>query len=190
VELDIDVIESEIGPLALVARGAVLCAVEFEDCRERMLSSLELRYRGATLHERRDPCGFSGRLEAYFGGEIDALEEIPVEPAGTPFQRLVWSALRKIAPGTTSSYGQLAATIGRPGAARAVGLANGSNPIGLVIPCHRVIGADGSLTGYAGGLHRKRWLLAHEGVAIDDDRFRPPQDPTRSASQPMLPFGG
>jgi O-6-methylguanine DNA methyltransferase len=99
---------------------------------------------------------------ADFAGALDALERVPVDPGGTPFQQRVWEALRRIAPGTTMSYAELARTIGAPAAGRAVGAANGANPVCLAIPCHRVIGADGSLTGYAAGVHRKRWLLAHE----------------------------
>ena len=93
-------------------------------------------------------------------------------PAAPPFQREVWAALRAIPVGATTSYGRLAAAIGRPKAVRAVGLANGSNPIGIVVPCHRVIGADASLTGYGGGLERKRWLLEHEGVHLPAPRLR------------------
>ena len=104
-------------------------------------------------------------LRAYFAGDVAALDRIATETAGTPFQREVWAALRKIPAGQTWSYGQLAAHIGRPAAVRAVGLANGANPIGLVAPCHRVIGANGSLTGYGGGLDRKQWLLEHERAA-------------------------
>jgi methylated-DNA-[protein]-cysteine S-methyltransferase len=99
-------------------------------------------------------------------GDIASLDGIPTESDGTPFQREVWAALRQIPAGETWSYGRLAAHIGRPAAVRAVGLANGANPIGVVVPCHRVIGASGGLTGYAGGLERKRWLLAHEGVRV------------------------
>ena len=109
-------------------------------------------------------------LRAYFAGDVSALDDIVTETAGTPFQREVWAALRKIPAGTTWSYGQLAAHIGRPAAVRAVGLANGANPIGLVAPCHRVIGANGSLTGYGGGLDRKQWLLEHERAAVERAR--------------------
>ncbi len=104
-------------------------------------------------------------LAAYLAGDVAAVRDLPVEPGGTPFQRLVWSALRSIPSGRTLSYGELARRIGQPAAVRAVGLANGANPVSIVVPCHRVIGADGSLTGYGGGLERKRWLLAHEGAA-------------------------
>jgi methylated-DNA-[protein]-cysteine S-methyltransferase len=102
-------------------------------------------------------------INSYFAGELTAIDTLPVQTAGTPFQREVWYALRRIPCGTTVSYGKLAEQIGRPSAVRAVGLANGSNPIGVVVPCHRVIGANGSLTGYGGGMERKRWLLQHEG---------------------------
>jgi methylated-DNA-[protein]-cysteine S-methyltransferase len=98
-------------------------------------------------------------------GHTAVLDSLEVETAGTPFQRTVWHALREIPAGATMSYGALAKRIGRPSAVRAVGLANGANPIGIVVPCHRVVGADGSLTGYGGGLERKRWLLAHEARA-------------------------
>ena len=101
-------------------------------------------------------------MKRYFDGELAAINELPVRTAGTPFQRDVWRALREIPHGTTVSYGKLAKQIGRPNAVRAVGLANGSNPIGVVVPCHRVIGSNGSLTGYGGGIERKRWLLDHE----------------------------
>ena len=108
----------------------------------------------------------SSALRAYLAGRLDALDALPVDAGGTPFQRECWAALRTIPAGTTWSYRQLAAAIGRPAAVRAVGLANGANPVGIVVPCHRVIGADGSLTGYGGGLERKRWLLEHEGVLL------------------------
>ena len=103
-------------------------------------------------------------LEAYFAGDLQGIDAIPVATCGTVFQRAVWAALRRIPAGQTRSYGAIAREIGRPAATRAVGLANGRNLIGLVVPCHRVIGADSSLTGYGGGLHRKHWLLTHEGA--------------------------
>lgn len=103
-------------------------------------------------------------LAAYFAGDLDALTSLPVAPSGTPFQRSVWAALREIPPGRTWSYAQLAERVGS--VARAVGAANGANPVGIVIPCHRVIGADGALVGYAGGLEAKRWLLRHEGALL------------------------
>lgn len=114
------------------------------------------------LVSRRDPFGHTAALQRYFDGEISALDTLPVALTGTPFQQKVWKALRTIKGGTTLSYGALAKRIGKPAAVRAVGLANGRNPVGVVVPCHRVIGSDGSLTGYGGGLPRKRWLLDHE----------------------------
>ena len=111
-------------------------------------------------------------LEEYFAGARKRFDDLTLAPSGSPFQQLVWNALLEIPFGQTESYGGLARRIGRPGAARAVGLANHENPIGIVIPCHRVIGSDGSLTGYAGGLNRKRWLLAHEG-SLSCDLFEP-----------------
>lgn len=146
--LYIDRVESPVGTLAIVANESAICAVEFDD--ERPPSNC------------RDPLGASSRIRAYFDGDLQALDDLPVDPQGTAFQRSVWSALRRIPVGRTTSYGRLAASLGNPNATRAVGLANGRNPIAIVIPCHRVIGADGSLTGYGGGLHRKRWLLEHE----------------------------
>lgn len=109
-------------------------------------------------------------LEGYFGGEHRAVDALVVRTGGTPFQREVWAALRSIPAGQTLSYGVLAKRLNRPSAMRAVGTANGANPVSIVVPCHRVIGADGSLTGYGGGLPRKRWLLEHEGVPLAEPR--------------------
>ena len=104
----------------------------------------------------------------YFGGEVEALKRIPWTTGGTAFQRRVWAALTEIPAGRTETYGQLAARIGAPTAVRAVGLANGANPVGVIVPCHRVVGSSGKLTGYAGGLERKKWLLEHEGALKPD----------------------
>lgn len=112
------------------------------------------------------PEAVRGALAGYFDGEITAIDKVPVATAGTAFQTEVWAALRRIPAGTTVSYGALARELGHPKAVRAVGLANGANPIAVVVPCHRVIGADASLTGYGGGIERKRWLLDHEGAAF------------------------
>lgn len=163
----IDRFESPIGEVLLVSDGESLRALDFDDCEERMTEQLARSDGNPRLEERDDPQGFSSALKAYFGGALDALDALPAEPAGTAFQRAVWAALREIPCGATTSYGALAAQLGRPSASRAVGAANGLNPVAVVVPCHRVIGADGSLTGYAGGLARKRWLLAHEGALLD-----------------------
>jgi methylated-DNA-[protein]-cysteine S-methyltransferase len=112
------------------------------------------------------PHDIRAALTGYFKGDLDRLSLVKWRVAGTAFQRKVWTALRTIPVGTTLSYGALAAQLDMPKAVRAVGHANGSNPISIVVPCHRVIGADGSLTGYGGGIERKRWLLRHEGVAL------------------------
>ena len=107
------------------------------------------------------------RLRAYFAGDLRATEALAVETGGTPFQQDVWSELRRIAPGSTLTYGELAVRLGRgPAASRAVGLANSLNPVAIVVPCHRVIGANAGLTGYAGGLDKKAWLLRHEGAQL------------------------
>jgi AraC family transcriptional regulator of adaptative response/methylated-DNA-[protein]-cysteine methyltransferase len=143
-----------------------LRALDFHDFEERLHRLLARHYGSFTLAEGPAPAGILAALDAYFGGELRALDAIPIETGGTAFQRDVWAALRRIPAGATTSYGALAASLGKPGAARAVGLANGLNPIGIVVPCHRVIGASGALTGYAGGIERKRWLLAHEGAAL------------------------
>ena len=150
----------------LVVSDATLClrALDWADHEARLQRLLRLQYRqGVALQNAVVPNAIEEALAAYFAGQLTALNDLPVELGGTPFQREVWAGLRTIPAGTTQTYGGLAAAIGRPSAVRAVGLANGANPIAIVVPCHRVIGANGTLTGYAGGLPRKQWLLAHEG---------------------------
>jgi methylated-DNA-[protein]-cysteine S-methyltransferase len=155
--------ESPMCPLLIVTDGEeVLRALEFGDHESRMDRLLRSHYGGYVLEEGESPGSLKQALEAYFGGEIEALKGVKTVTGGTAFQREVWSALRTIPAGTTISYGELAARIGRAKASRAVGAANGANPIPIVVPCHRVIGADGSLTGFGGGLGHKRWLLEHE----------------------------
>jgi methylated-DNA-[protein]-cysteine S-methyltransferase len=160
-----DRIDTPIGKLLLVADDAgKLRAVDWAGYESRMMRLLRLHYgkHGFKLEPARNPHGLREAIDRYFAGDIEAIDDIPVQTAGTPFQRSVWNQLRKIPSGATISYGELAGQIARPKAVRAVGLANGSNPIGIVVPCHRVIGSDGSLTGYGGGLERKKWLLEHE----------------------------
>jgi O-6-methylguanine DNA methyltransferase len=144
-----------------------LRAIDWDDHEDRMHRLLRLHYGagGVSLADGSAPRAVRGALEAYFDGDLGAIDVLRVETGGTELQRRVWGALRAIPAGETLSYGALAATIARPLAARAVGSANGANPVGVVVPCHRVIGANAALTGYAGGLARKRWLLAHEGVS-------------------------
>lgn len=156
--------ESPVGIVYVVSDGIHLRGVDFGGNEERLQRILTRHYGRYTLHAAREPGEAVSRLEAYFSGDLQAIDDVAVATNGTPFQRQVWAALRTIPAGTTVSYGTLAARIGRPTACRAVGLANGSNPIGIVVPCHRVIGANNGLTGYGGGIQRKQWLLEHEGV--------------------------
>jgi methylated-DNA-[protein]-cysteine S-methyltransferase len=163
--LFIDRLDTPIGALLLAADDAgSLRALDWSDYEERMLRLLRRHYGndGFTLEPIYNPHGLRNAIHRYFAGDLGAIDKISVETAGTSFQRSVWKELRNIPTGSAISYGQLAEQIARPRAVRAVGLANGSNPIGIVVPCHRVIGADGSLTGYGGGLERKKWLLDHE----------------------------
>lgn len=156
-----------IGPALLVTDEAGrLRAFDWQDYETRLRRLLRRHYGERDLAPAACPPALQQAIGRYFAGELAAIDDIACATAGTPFQRAVWQALRTIRPGRTVTYGALAAQLGQPQAARAVGLANGSNPIGVVVPCHRVVGADGTLTGYGGGLPRKRWLLAHEGVAM------------------------
>jgi methylated-DNA-[protein]-cysteine S-methyltransferase len=169
--LSLDRLESPVGTLLVVHdRGHRLRALDFADHETRMRRLLRLHYGRESVDFVLDagaaPDLTRRALADYFAGELSAIDAVDVMTAGTPFQRAVWRALRTIRPGSTWSYGALARQIGRPRAVRAVGLANGANPIGIVVPCHRVIGSDASLTGYGGGVARKRWLLHHEGIAF------------------------
>jgi methylated-DNA-[protein]-cysteine S-methyltransferase len=155
-------VETPIGTLRCAVHEGRLRALEFAERWPLRLAWLERRIEPMIARLDPDPAGVVARIREYFAGRLDALSDVPTELLGTPFQIRVWEALRKIAPGRTLSYGELARAVRRPDAARAVGAANGANPIAIVVPCHRVVGADGGLTGYAGGLERKRWLLAHE----------------------------
>jgi methylated-DNA-[protein]-cysteine S-methyltransferase len=163
----VDRLKTPIGVALLVTdEDGVLRALDWEDFEARMRQLLRLQYGAVELKNARAPAEVKGALSAYFKGDLDRLKEIKWRVGGTPFQRKVWNALPKIPAGSTLSYGALAAKLGAPRAMRAVGHANGSNPISVVVPCHRLIGADGSLVKYGGGLERKRWLLRHEGVEI------------------------
>ena len=161
--LYLDRVKTPIGELLLVAdEGGALRMLEFSDKPERWRREFKRRFDHAQFQETRNPSGLCAALKRYFDGDLDALDTIKTDAAGTDFQRACWKNLRKIPAGTTTSYGALAKKLGKPQAMRAVGLANGANPIAVVVPCHRVIGSDGSLTGYGGGLARKQWLLDHE----------------------------
>ncbi|HEX8724746.1 MAG TPA: methylated-DNA--[protein]-cysteine S-methyltransferase [Gemmatimonadaceae bacterium] len=161
------IMPSPVGNLTLAAGAHGLAAVYFErhahgpDAHERAawLPDDGGNPESGILARARD------QLTAYFAGERTTFD-LPLSPAGTPFQLRVWAELRRMAFGATRSYGELALALGSPGAARAVGAANGRNPISIVVPCHRVVGANGSLTGFGGGIERKRWLLAHEAAVL------------------------
>jgi methylated-DNA-[protein]-cysteine S-methyltransferase len=164
---NLDRLATPIGTALLVADGGgVLCALDWEEYEPRMKELLRLQYGVVTLGNARAPAEIRTALTDYFKGDLDRLQTIKWRVAGTPFQRKVWNALPGIPAGSTMSYGALAAKLGMPKAVRAVGHANGSNPLSVVVPCHRLIGAGGSLVKYGGGLERKRWLLKHEGVEI------------------------
>jgi len=164
--LVLDRVATPVGEVLLVTDGeGAVRALDFADYEARMTRLLARHAPGAAVVEGRAPETVRRAVEAYFGGDVRALEELTVRTGGTDFQRTVWKALRSIPAGETRTYGELAAAIGSPRAVRAAGLANGQNPIAVIVPCHRVIGANGTLTGYAGGLERKRWLLEHEGRA-------------------------
>lgn len=171
--LRLDRLATPIGEALFVTDEAgYLRALDWTDCEARMARLLRLHYGSAMPQAGAAPKNVKGLLRSYFEGEVGCLEGVEWRTAGTAFQRIVWAALTTIAPGETLSYGALAARLGCPKSVRAVGLANGANPISVVVPCHRVIGADGSLTGYGGGIERKRWLLNHEGAPFRDRPVR------------------
>lgn len=153
---------SPIGDLRVAVKNGRLCVLGFTDTGRRKEMDFSRRFAGLELRESEDPASVISRLRDYFNGSLEALDDIEVDPDGTPFQKRVWSQLRRVQAGQTASYGEIARSIDAPSAVRAVGAANGANPVAIVIPCHRVIGANGKLVGYGGGLERKRWLLAHE----------------------------
>jgi methylated-DNA-[protein]-cysteine S-methyltransferase len=164
----LDRLPTPIGTLLIVFDDEErLRALDWDDYETRMRRLLRLQYgREIALREGNAAQSIRDPLNAYFAGEFSALDRIELETGGTAFQRKLWTALRTIPSGQTSSYGALATKIGAPNAVRAVGAANGANPISIVLPCHRVIGSDQRLTGYGGGLNRKSWLLTHEGAAF------------------------
>jgi methylated-DNA-[protein]-cysteine S-methyltransferase len=169
--LTLDTIEAPIGAFLIATdEHGTLRAVDFWANEGSLRGLLRRQYGEVLIVRGLAPAPIRRAFADYFGGDVRALERVPVATVGTAFQSKVWAALQRIPAGETRSYGQLAAEIGEPDAARAVGLANGQNPIAIVIPCHRVIGADGSLTGFGGGLPRKRWLLTHEGASFKENR--------------------
>ncbi|NEQ49329.1 MAG: methylated-DNA--[protein]-cysteine S-methyltransferase [Leptolyngbya sp. SIO3F4] len=172
--LDLTKVASPIGDILLVTDSEALVSLDYEGYEHRMMRLLEKRYgafdlvdsTGQNNNNELNLDHLIEQIQSYLKGDLTAIDHIPVKPGGTAFQAKVWQTLRSIPAGTVISYGELAHQINNPAAVRAVGTTNGLNPISIVLPCHRVIGANGSLTGYAGGIERKRWLLEHEGVEL------------------------
>jgi methylated-DNA-[protein]-cysteine S-methyltransferase len=158
-------LQTPIGELVAFASAERLCTLAFADGRYDPRGPLTARFGPVAVRDG-DPLGVGDRFAAYFRGEWAALEDLPLDPGGTPFQQRGWAVLRTIPAGRTRSYLEVAREVGAADAVRAVGAANGRNPIAIVVPCHRVIGADGRLVGYGGGLDRKKWLLAHERAPL------------------------
>lgn len=167
----IDRMATPVGELVLIAdEQDRLRAIDWTEHEVRLMKLMNTHYRADRfqLQEKPNPGGLTDIMQRYFAGELTVIDSLPVMTAGTEFQRNVWQQLRQIPCGEIITYGELAKRIGRPTASRAVGMANGSNPISIVVPCHRVIGSQGALTGYAGGVQRKQWLLKHEGYLQKD----------------------
>lgn len=161
-----DRIQTPIGDMILVSRDGVLLLLEFEDATGRVEREMKLRFKNCEMQQTANPFGLSQIMRDYFAGNINAIDNVLTDGGGTRFEKQVWFELRKIPTGTTVSYGSIARKLGDINMSRAVGTANGRNPIAIVVPCHRVIGADGSMTGYGGGIARKEWLLRHEGALL------------------------
>ena len=162
--LSYDRVPSPLGEILVVTRAASVVGLDFADGEQRLKVLLSRRLGVLEYESVHDPLGLRSILAAYFSGDFAAFDGVTLDAGGTPFEANAWRALRAIPAGKTRSYGEQARAVGAPRAVRAIGAANGRNPISIAIPCHRVIGANGTLTGYAGGIARKRWLLAHEGA--------------------------
>ena len=158
--------DSPIGPLTIVMDGAAIVMVNFPDFEGRVALQTKKALGTEDVADTPPHEATARAFDAYFAGKLDALDGLAVAPRGTAFELSVWTELRRIPAGETRSYKDVAAALGRPTATRAVGRANGINPVPLILPCHRVIGANGSLTGFGGGLETKAWLLRHEGALV------------------------
>jgi methylated-DNA-[protein]-cysteine S-methyltransferase len=158
--------QAPVGPITLAVSPRGVCALAFSEYWTQLRDELQRRLDAVSFVEADMPPDVRQRLDAYFAGELEALDSIEVDLHGTPFQLKVWAELRKIPAGATRSYHELARAVGCPGGARAAGAANGANPVSLIVPCHRVIRADGGIGGYGGGIERKIWLLRHEGANV------------------------
>jgi methylated-DNA-[protein]-cysteine S-methyltransferase len=167
----IDIVEfaSPIGEITAAARAGRVCALSFTERWPQRRVQLGNRFQQVAFRPVGDSAAVLFRLHDYFAGDLEALAALEVDPGGTAFQQRVWRELQNVPAAQTISYGELARRIGSPAACRAVGAANGANPVAIVIPCHRVIGTKGDLTGYGGGIERKRWLLDHERRAASRD---------------------
>ena len=176
-------VKSPIGEIVVACKGNALCALDWADPdkQRQMMAWLRRRFGDFERVDAADPGGVCTRIGAYLKGDLDALDDIVVDGGGTAFQRKVWKGLRRIGAGKVVSYQGLARRLGMPTSVRAVARANAVNPISIVVPCHRVIGSDGSLTGYGGGLPRKRWLLEHEGVVLGSAAAKLSRLPTSAA---------
>ena len=170
--LFVEHLPTPIGVLVLTHDGERLGNVEFENQVERRARELALHFPGATYETQRTRSPFARALALYFRGDVTAINSLPVAKLGTPFQQKAWASLRRIPAGSTRAYGEQAARIGHEGSARALGRTNGLNPVSIVVPCHRLIGANGSLVHYGGGLERKRWLLDHEAKHAGGDTIK------------------
>lgn len=162
--LHYDEFDSPIGRILFASDGQAICMLDFSGYEDRMKTLLQRRFGACEFQQGSDPLNLKAPLRAYFDGDLHALDGLPVRTNGSAFQEEVWRSLREIPVGETWTYGQLATHVKRPQAARAVGHANSLNPVAIIVPCHRVIGASSALTGYGGGLDRKEWLLRHEGA--------------------------
>jgi methylated-DNA-[protein]-cysteine S-methyltransferase len=159
-------LDSPVGRILIAESDEGVCALEFDAHRGRLTNTLRKRFGAVDMVRQDKPSDAAARIGRYLEGRLDALDSIRVDSGGTPFQRKVWAALRAIPVGETRSYAEVAKAIGRPSAVRAVARANATNPVSIVVPCHRVVRSDGGIGGYGGGVSRKRWLLAHEGCVL------------------------
>jgi methylated-DNA-[protein]-cysteine S-methyltransferase len=164
--IELSQFDSPVGRLTVAVAEPGVLALEFTEDDAAVRSRLARAVPGATFGTNGRAAAVVATLRAYFDGNVRAIDELPVQAHGTAFQKRVWAALRNIPAGKTASYRDVAEAIGSPASVRAVGAANGQNPIALIVPCHRVIASDGTLCGYGGGLWRKEWLLRHEGALL------------------------
>jgi methylated-DNA-[protein]-cysteine S-methyltransferase len=164
--IELSQFDSPVGHIVVAVGDSGVVALEFAEDDAPVRAHLERAIPGARFGAGARADAVVATLRAYFAGDVRAIDDLPVEAHGTAFQKKVWAALRSIPPGKTASYRDIAGAIGSPSAVRAVGAANGQNPIALIVPCHRVIASDGTLCGYGGGLWRKEWLLRHEGALL------------------------